>query len=108
MKHEQLIVKSATIAFLALALAGCQKKSDCVKNGVVVEIAGNHGHEVAIPTQHVEQGVGGMYPIKGGTHEHAMSLTDDNMKALKEGQPVTTRTTTVQGHVHEISVSCKP
>jgi hypothetical protein len=36
-----------------------------------------------------------------------MMLTDSDMKALQEGKPVTTRSTTVEGHVHEISVACK-
>jgi hypothetical protein len=95
------------MAILFIAVTACQKKSDCLKNGVVVEIAGNHGHEAAIPTEQVERGAGKMYPVRGGTHEHTMNLTDADMKSLQAGSPVTTRSTTVQGHVHEIGVTCK-
>jgi hypothetical protein len=96
-----------TVGGLAVLVAGCQKKSACVTNGVAVDIAGNHGHEASIPAEHVRRGVGGMYPLRGGTHEHTMMLTDADMKALQDGKPVTTRSTSVNSHVHEISVACK-
>jgi hypothetical protein len=98
---------STAIALFLVATAACQKKNDCSSHGVLVEIAGNHGHETVISPEQVERGAGRMYPLRGGTHEHAMSLTDADMQGLEAGRPVTTRSTTVQGHVHEIGVSCK-
>jgi hypothetical protein len=90
-----------------LLSAGCQRKSACAKNGAVVDIAGNHGHETSISGEHVRRGVGGMYPLRGGAHEHTMMLTDADMRSLLDGKPVTTRSTSTDGHVHEISVACK-
>jgi hypothetical protein len=95
------------IGSLVVLTAGCQKKSTCMTNGVVVDIAGNHGHEASISAEHVRRGAGGMYPLRGGTHEHTMMLTDADMKALQDGKPITTRSTSVDSHVHEISVACK-
>lgn len=96
-----------TIGSLVVLAVGCQKKSACLKNGVVVDIAGNHGHEASISAEPIQRGIGGVYPLRGGTHEHAMMLTDADMKALQDGKPVTTRSTSVDGHVHEIRVTCK-
>lgn len=96
------------LSILALVgCQGCQEKSACIKNGVRVDVAGNHGHEVSVPTERVRGGVAGMYALRGGSHEHALLLTDADMKALHDGKPVTTRSSAVQGHVHEIGVTCK-
>lgn len=106
-----------SIALASLSLApltvGCDKgasatDSKCVQNGTLVELSGNHGHTVDIPADGVKRGIGGTYAVKGGDHEHAIALKDEDMKKLQAGQPVTTRTTSVNGHVHEVSISCKP
>jgi hypothetical protein len=100
-------IRGASLIAACVLSAGCQKKSACVTNGVVVDIAGNHGHAADISAEHVRRGVGGIYPVTGGTHEHAMRLSDADMKALQEGRSVTTRSTSVNGHVHEIGVACR-
>jgi hypothetical protein len=94
-------------AVVALALTGCQEKSACVKNGVTVEITGNHGHEATVPLERVRDTVPGLVAVTGGGHQHALMLTEADMKALHDGKPVTTRTTSVQGHAHEVGVRCK-
>jgi hypothetical protein len=100
--------KHFTIIWIALGLAllGCKGESAC-KAGVSVEVAGNHGHTLDVPKDAIERGVGGTYPLKGGTHEHAVTLTDADMAALEKGERVTTRATSVNAHTHEIGVSCK-
>ena len=90
-----------------VVVSACRSKSACVQNGVAVDIVGNHGHEVSIPSDHVGRGVGALYPVRGGTHEHAIMLTDADTKALQAGKAVATRTTSVEGHVHEVNVKCK-
>jgi hypothetical protein len=97
----------AVLLLSSLALAACQSKSACVKNGVVAEVAGSHPHALEIPTDHVERAVGGTYPVKGDDHSHVVALTDANMAQLKAGTPVTTRASSVNAHTHEITIRCK-
>ncbi|MBK8995802.1 MAG: hypothetical protein IPM35_08650 [Myxococcales bacterium] len=97
---------------LAALVSGCDKgggaaASKCVQNGTQVELSGNHGHAVDIPADHVKRGMGGGYAVKGGDHEHAIVLKDEDMKKLQAGESVTTRTSSVNGHLHEASISCK-
>lgn len=96
---------------LACAASGCDKgapASKCVTNGTQVELSGNHGHAVDIPADHVKRGMGGGYAVKGGDHEHAVVLRDEEMKKLQAGETVKTRTSSVNAHVHEVTISCKP
>jgi hypothetical protein len=105
---------SLVMAGLALVAPGCDKgggggtESKCVTSGTAAEISGNHGHAIDIPSDAVKRGLGGTYAVKGGDHEHAVALTDADMKNLQAGQPATTRTSSVNGHVHEVKISCKP
>ncbi len=95
-------------AGVLLGASSCDKASSkCVTNGTVVEISGNHGHTADVPADAVKRGIGGTYVTKGGDHEHAMVLKDDDMKSLQKGQPVRTRTNSVNGHVHEVEIRCK-
>jgi hypothetical protein len=93
--------------FLVVA-PGCEKSgSKCVTNGTVVEISGNHGHTADVPADAVKRGIGGTYAVKGADHEHALVLKDDDMKSLQKGQAVRTRTSSVNGHLHEVEIRCK-
>jgi hypothetical protein len=92
-------------------LTGCDKasapSSKCVSRGTVAEISGNHGHTLDIPADHVRRGLGGTYAVKGGDHEHVVVLTDADQQKLGAGTAVKTRTSSVNGHVHEIEIKCK-
>lgn len=106
----RLFVTLAGLALTPLS-AGCEKgapPSKCETNGTMVELSGNHGHSVDIPADHVKRGMGGTYAVKGGDHEHAVVLKDEDMKKLKAGTSVTTRTSSVNSHLHEVTISCKP
>lgn len=71
-------------------------------------VAGSHPHEVTIPAEHIERGVGGVYPVRGqADHSHVIHLSDAEMRQLKAGTSVQTRTSSVNAHVHEVEVSCK-
>lgn len=95
-------------AGLLLAAPGCDKGgSKCVTNGTVVEISGNHGHTADVPKDAVKRGIGGTYAVKGADHEHAIVLKDEDMQALQKGTPVRTRTSSVNGHLHEVEIRCK-
>ena len=105
----RLLAGHCAIASTALAatLVACSHKSRCVTDGVDVQIAGDHPHSATVPTEHVKRAGGGTYPVRGSDHEHAFVLRDDDMQKLERGEPVTTRTSSVNGHVHEMTVRCK-
>lgn len=94
-------------AILAMTVAACSHKSRCVTDGVEVQIAGDHPHSATVTTEQVKRAIGGTYPVHGADHEHAIVLRDEDMQKLERGEPVTTRTSSVNGHVHEVSVRCK-
>jgi len=108
-------MKTLRIALCAAALSlvavtGCEKSAPenaCTKNGATAELSGNHGHTIDIPADHIKRGIGGTYAVKGGDHEHAIALKDEDMKKLQQAQPVKTRTSSVNGHVHEVEIKCK-
>ena len=97
----------ALVVAFAAALAGCSQKSRCLTKGVDVEVASDHPHSASVPTEHVKRGIGGTYPVRGDGHEHVLVLKDEEMQKLQHGEPVTTRTSSVNAHAHEITVRCK-
>ncbi len=97
-----------TLLVLPLALA-CEKKVESVcPKGAEVTIAGNHGHTAELPADKLLAGKSAKAPLRGGTHEHALVLKADQVEALGRGEKVQSRTSSVNAHVHEIEVSCKP
>jgi hypothetical protein len=102
-------LRLAVFTVLPLIVAsGCQKKQACDGKGVAATISGNHGHTVTIPDNRLNDLIGGTYPVRGGTHEHVVTLKDADMKALAEGQTVTTLASSVNAHTHEITFACAP
>jgi hypothetical protein len=100
-----LILGLAT-AVLVVVNIDCRGETACAQ-GAAAEISGNHGHTTEVPAEHVKRGVGGSYAIKGGDHEHVVSLKDADMAELKAGKKVRTIATSVNGHTHEVEVACK-
>lgn len=94
-------------AALAATLAACAQKNRCVTEGVDAQIAGDHPHSAIVPTEHMKRAVGGTYPVRGSDHEHAIVLRENDMQKLERGEPATTRTSSANGHVHEVIVRCK-
>lgn len=103
MKKHAIAVSSLLILIVA---AGCEKKSACENADVTSKISGNHGHTLDVPAEAVVRGIGGVYPLKGGDHEHIVNLSDADLAALNEGRSVTTRATSVESHTHEVAVRC--
>lgn len=89
-----------------LGVSACSQ-GKCAKNGAVAEISGAHGHVLNIPAAQVKAGVGGAYTLTGGAHQHTIMLTDADMKKLGQDQSVVTRATSIEGHTHEVRVSCR-
>jgi hypothetical protein len=94
-------------AALAATLAACSHKSRCVGEGVDVQIASDHPHSAIVSTEHMKRAVGATYPVRGSDHEHAIALRENDMHKLERGEPTTTRTSSANGHVHEVIVRCK-
>ncbi|MEZ4220684.1 MAG: hypothetical protein R3B13_07115 [Polyangiaceae bacterium] len=93
----------------SLVLAwGCEDKPrPACANGAEVTIAGNHGHSAELPPKKLPLGVSATAPVTGGSHEHALVLRASEVEALSKGETVTTRTSSVNAHLHEVSVRCK-
>jgi hypothetical protein len=109
MSHSRNLRWLATCTMITAAFSAvdCSRKSksNCVTLGV--EVAGSHPHSSDVPADHLKRGVGATYPLRDGDHEHVFVLSDSNMQTLQLGQSVTTRSSSVNGHVHEVKVSCK-
>lgn len=106
MTRTVLFIRSLQLAAVLFTVAACSH-GKCVKNGAIGEISGNHGHSLNVPAAQVKAGVGGAYTLTGGDHQHTIMLTDADMKKLAQDEPVVTRATSIQGHTHEVHVSCR-
>ncbi len=95
--------------FTSFALAACEKKPPplCGGKGTQVEISGNHAHALELPDDALADGRGGMFPLKGGSHEHAVGLKAEEAQKLGAGQRAATRSSSVNAHAHEIEIRCK-
>ena len=94
---------------LAVLTLACEKKPESVcPKGAEVTIAGNHGHSAEFAADKLVKGKSAKAPLQGGTHEHALVLKADQVEALGRGEKVQSRTSSVNAHVHEIEVRCKP
>ncbi len=106
MRVIHLITSALVIAPLAL---GCEKKAEpiCPK-GAEVTLSGNHGHTSELGAEKLKKGSSAKAPVKGGTHEHAIVLRTEDVESLHTSKSVKSRTSSVNAHVHEIEVRCKP
>jgi hypothetical protein len=73
-------------------------------------IAGNHGHELSIPSADLNATVTRTYDITGtGDHSHIVSLTATQLGLLKAGASLTItsgNSSNTPTHTHQISVAC--
>lgn len=98
-----LITIAGTLALSSLA--GC-KKNSCAQ--VIVEVAGDHGHSVVIPTDHVKRGIGGNYDARGSAdHDHGITLRDSDMRALQAGDVIQTVASSARAHTHPVKIQCQ-
>ena len=94
------------LLLLALPLAACRKSGTCAGKDLLVEVSGNHGHAERIPAAELERGAHS-YRLEGGSHEHGVRLSDADLAALTAGKSVERRTSSMNGHVHEVRLSCE-
>ena len=70
-------------------------------------IAANHGHVLTIAAADLDSLTDLVYNIQGGAvHNHTVTLTVANLRALKAGTVVTSTSSTATGHEHGVSITC--
>lgn len=96
------------MAFLLLcasALPACSRHGHCSELEATVE--GDPTHSLKVSPDKVKQGAGGTYRVRGASHDHLLSLKDEDMRKLESGASVTVRTSSTNAHLHEVTLRCK-
>jgi hypothetical protein len=73
-----------------------------------IDITGNHGHALPIPSGDVDSPVDKVYGIQGtADHNHQITLTAAQLAQIKSKAAVTvTSTAGGDGHTHMVTVNC--
>lgn len=70
-------------------------------------IAANHGHTLVIATADLDSASDKVYNIQGAaSHNHTVTLTVAQLRALKAGTTVNVTTTTTDAHQHDVNIRC--
>jgi hypothetical protein len=91
---------------LSLLLLACSKSGPCGGNDLLVDIPGNHGHTKRIGAAALGRRTGS-YKLEGGSHEHSLRLDEATLAKLASGDSVTLRSSSQNGHVHALSLTCE-
>jgi hypothetical protein len=95
-----------SLLFASISLNGCRKSGTCAGKDLLVEVSGNHGHAERIPASELERGARA-YRLEGGSHEHAFRLSEAELGQLTAGKSVERRSSSMNGHVHQLRLSCE-
>lgn len=77
------------------------------QSDVSAMIGANHDHYLVVPIYDIWQSVDTTYRMLGAfTHSHEVTLTADHFAMLQAGMQVLVVSTVVDGHSHEVTVSC--
>ncbi len=124
MKRKTFIRKTMGALLLvapAYAILSCSSSSDdsgsnnnnnngdpnCLDNGTIANITGNHGHNLTVSKDDVSDGIEKTYAIDGSAgHSHSVTVTAANFITLRNNQQISLSSTTGSGHNHSIAVSC--
>lgn len=75
--------------------------------GCTDTIGGNHGHILVIATADLDSATDQVYNIQGGApHNHTVTLTVAQLRALKAGTTVNVTSSTTELHEHSVTVLC--
>lgn len=70
-------------------------------------IAGNHGHALTVPVADLDSPLARVYDIQGAAlHNHTVTLSVEQLRALKAGNAVTVNSSSTELHSHEVTVTC--
>jgi hypothetical protein len=92
------------LLLVAGALGSCERQNFC--KTVEARVLGNHPHTVSISADKIERGLGGNYRVHGDGHDHALTLRDEDMARLSRRESVTLRTSSMNAHLHEVTLRC--
>lgn len=101
------------VAILSIAMTRRASAADAPVPGaltrVIARVGKNHGHVFTVPLADVTAGVERTYDLTGtASHPHAVTLTIDELAALRTGAIVRARSTVSSGHAHRLWVRCAP
>ncbi len=76
--------------------------------GVIdARVGSNHGHVLVVSPDDIAAGVDKTYEVKGSAgHNHRVTVTAADFRAIAAGQPFRARTTAEGGHRHNVLVRC--
>jgi hypothetical protein len=94
------------LLFASIPLSGCRKSGTCAGKDLLVEVSGNHEHAERISAAELERGARA-YRLEGGSHEHALRLSEADLSQLAAGKSVERRSSSMNGHVHQLRLSCE-
>lgn len=124
MKRSDFIKRTVVVATLGLPLLSvinsCSSEAppvpgnnpptgstDCLANGTNANISANHGHTLIVSKEDVSSGTEKTYAIQGSaSHDHSVTITAANFTSLKNNNSVQVDSTSGDGHMHAVTVSC--
>lgn len=75
----------------------------------VARVGKNHGHVFTVAFADVTAGAEKTYDLTGASpHAHAVTLSAENLRTLRDGQILRVRSTEGNGHSHRLWVRCAP
>ena len=98
--------RKLVVALLVLLHPACSKSGVCHGKDLLVEISGNHDHNERIVAAALARGAGN-YKLEGGSHEHTLRLSEATIAKLETGDRVELRSSSQNGHLHELRLSCE-
>jgi len=76
---------------------------------VIARVGKNHGHVFVVAIADVQAGVDKIYDLSGkAAHPHAVTLTAEQMRALRTGEVLRVRSSESSLHSHRLWVRCAP
>ncbi|MGJ8733234.1 MAG: hypothetical protein ACSHW4_08805 [Cellulophaga sp.] len=82
-------------------------KGNCIENGTITTVVGNHGHLLEVTKQDITNGTTKTYNLEGSAgHMHMLTITTEDFATLKTNNAITIATSTNAGHTHAITIGC--
>ena len=83
---------------------------NCLANGTVSQISGNHGHVIVVSKDDITAAVDKDYHIMGGAlHDHVVTITAAQFAMLAQNTTISDQSTPTIGvgaHSHLITIVC--
>ena len=108
MRRRNFLIHSITIpagALLVMLLEGCRSDDDSAGcGGAAGTVSNNHGHSVCLTDTQLTAGAEVTLTLSSGAgHTHAVSLTEEELTNLANGETVQKTSTSDAGHTHSVN-----